>query len=192
MKAIALLGLGTLLIAGCAGQRVAHPLAREARRPGREPEIFRVEDKDVLMRHAVRDARRTVGVFIAAVKNPKPGQRDFEVKEPFVQDGDVEHLWLSDVEFSGNRFHGRVDNRPSKIKGLKFGARVSVKPDEISDWAFVENGRLVGGYTIRALYHNLPPGRKRDFEHEANFRIGKRSPALAGIAGRRHRDADVR
>jgi len=37
------------------------------------------------------------------------------------------------------------------------GDRVSVDPDEISDWAFVQSGRLIGGYTIRVLYSELSP-----------------------------------
>jgi uncharacterized protein YegJ (DUF2314 family) len=56
---------------------------------------------------------------------------------------------LSDVEFAGGRFKGKVDNAPMKIHGLKIGQVVSANPDEISDWAYVDNGKLVGGYTIR-------------------------------------------
>jgi len=171
MKTNPLLLVGPLLIAGCAGQRVEHPLAREIRRTGVQPEVFRIEDKDAQMHRAVKEARKTVGVFIAALKNPAKGQHDFEVKKPFAKDGEVEHLWLSDVEFSGNRFHGRVDNHPRKIKGLKFGDRVSVNPDEISDWAFVDNGKLVGGYTIRVLSQNLSPERRKEFENETKVRI---------------------
>jgi len=113
-----------------------------------------------------------VGVFIQALQHPARGQRDFEVKKPFRQGDVVEHLWLSNVQFKGNRFHGYVDNRPRKIKGLKMGDRVSVNPNEISDWAFVENGRLVGGYTIRVLYTHLSPERRKALEQEARFRIG--------------------
>ena len=166
-----LLLIGPLLIAGCATQPVEHPLAREIRRVGGKPEVFRIEDKDAQMRQAVREARRSVRVFIAALKNPSKGQHDFEVKKPFMKDGEVEHIWLADVEFKGNRFHGLVDNHPHKIKGLKFGDRVSVNPDEISDWVFVENGKLVGGYTIRVLSGNLSPEERKNFENEAKVRI---------------------
>jgi uncharacterized protein YegJ (DUF2314 family) len=166
-----LLLIGPLLIAGCAEQPIEHPLAREIRRTGVRPEIFRIEDKDAQMRQAVREARRNVRVFIAALKNPSKGQHDFEVKKPFVKDGEVEHIWLADVEFKGNRFHGLVDNQPKKIKGLKYGDRVSVNPDEISDWAFVENGKLMGGYTIRVLSGNLSPEERKNFENEAKVRI---------------------
>ena len=165
-----LLVAGPLLLAGCA-QRVQHPLPREMRKTGVQPEIFRIADKDAQMHKAVREARRTVAVFIRALEHPGAGQHDFQVKKPFMHDGAVEHLWLSRVEFHGNHFHGRVDNRPQSLEGVKFGDRVSVNPDEISDWAYVDHGRLVGGYTIRALSDNLSPERRKSFQNETNVRI---------------------
>ena len=173
MRAKLFIVSGTLLIASGAGALAQHAVAREARREGVEPEFFVIDDQDSQMRHAVHDARKTVGVFIKALQHPAADQRDFEVKKPFVKDGEVEHLWLSDVHFSGNRLHGRVDNRPQKIKGLKVGDLVSVNPDEITDWAFVENGKLHGGYTIRALYDSLSPQRKKELENELDFKITK-------------------
>jgi uncharacterized protein YegJ (DUF2314 family) len=156
-----------LLAASGMSARADHTLARE----DLKPRVFNVDKTNHEMRRAVRQARRTVGVFIRALQKPKPGEHDFEVKKPFRQGDGFEHLWLSDVTFSGNRFHGYVDNRPVKIKGLKMGDRVSVNPNEISDWAFVENGRLIGGYTIRVMYAELPPDQKAALEKEARFRI---------------------
>jgi uncharacterized protein YegJ (DUF2314 family) len=172
MKNQLLLIAGMLSLGGCATQRVHQPVAQELRQPGVEPQVFSIEDRNTRMRAAVRKARKTVGVFIAALKNPKPGQKNFEVKKVFIQGDEVEHLWLANVHLSGNRFHGYVDNKPRKIKNLKIGDRVSVNPDEISDWAFIENGRLVGGYTIRALYRTLPPDQQKELENEVNFKIG--------------------
>jgi uncharacterized protein YegJ (DUF2314 family) len=160
-----------LAAGGCATHRMDHPVAREVIRQGANPECFRIKNHDVAMRDAVHTARKTVRTFITALQHPSTTQRDFEVKKPFVQGTEKEHIWLSDVTFSGNRFHGRVDNNPLKIKGLKLGDRVSVNPDEISDWAYVDNGDLVGGYTIRVLYNELSPERRKELEHENRFHI---------------------
>ena len=163
--------IGALLLAGAGIARADHALPRNEIAPGEEPRVFDVARHNGAMRHAVHQARRTVGVFIKALQHPAVGQQDFEVKKPFRQGDVVEHIWLSDVWFSGNRFHGYVDNKPRKIKGLKMGDRVSVNPDEISDWAFVQNGRLVGGYTIRVLYAELPADQKAALVREARFTI---------------------
>jgi uncharacterized protein YegJ (DUF2314 family) len=151
-----------------------NPVGQELKRPNAEPEYFDVRNDHAQMHRAVLRARKTVGTFIAALQHPSPGQQDFEVKKAFRQGNEVEHLWLSDVRFSGNRFHGRVDNQPRKIKGVKVGKLVSVNPDEISDWTFVDNGKLVGGYTIRAHYRELSPEQKKEFDQAANFRMEKR------------------
>ena len=160
-----------LAVGGCATHRVEHPVAREAIRHRKNPECFRIGNDDLEVRDAVSAARKSVGTFIAALQHPSANQRDFEVKKPFVQGAAVEHIWLSGVTFSGNRFHGRVDNRPVKIKGLKMGELVSVNPSEISDWAYVDNGNLVGGYTIRLLHKELSPERRKEFENESRFHI---------------------
>jgi len=171
MKPTPLLLAVPLLMAGCAGQRVEHPIAKDIRRTGVKHEVFRIEDRDEHMRQAVAQARKTLPVFIAALQHPTRGQHDFEVKKPFVKNGDVEHIWLSDVEYSGHRFHGIVDNHPWKIKGLKFGEHVSVNPNEISDWVFVDHGKLKGGYTIRCLARNLSPEKRKEFENETKVKI---------------------
>ena len=137
------------------------------------PAYYQVPKDRASMQRAVTEARRSVKKFIVALKHPGLGQRDFEVKKPFIQGNEVEHIWLSDVEFVGNRFQGRVDNQPRKIRGLKLGQLVSVNPNEISDWLYVDNGNLVGGYTVRAHYDELSPEQKQEFDREADFKMGK-------------------
>ena len=162
---------GALLAGAVIPARADHPVAREDLQPAAEPQVFNVDLHNYRMRRAVHQARRTVGVFMRALQKPSAGQSDFEVKKPFFQNGVVEHLWLSDVTFSGNRFHGYVDNKPKKIKGLKMGDRVSVNANEISDWAYVDHGRLIGGYTIRVLYYELPQAGRAALQKEVRFAI---------------------
>jgi uncharacterized protein YegJ (DUF2314 family) len=50
---------------------------------------------------------------------------------------------------------------------------VSVNPDEISDWAFMDGDKLVGGYTIRAAFESLPPERRKELQNDVIFNIGK-------------------
>jgi uncharacterized protein YegJ (DUF2314 family) len=48
-----------------------------------------------------------------------------------------------------------------------------VKPKEISDWLYIDNGKLVGGYTVRAHYNELSPQQKQEFDRDADFKIGQ-------------------
>ena len=166
--------LGAPIAAGFTlNAQAANVVAQELKNGGTEPEFFQVPKDHVAMHRAVIEARKTVGKFITALKHPGPGQQDFEVKKPFIQGNEVEHIWLSDVRFVGNRFQGQVDNQPRKIHGLKLGQLVSVNPDEISDWLYVDNGKLIGGYTVRAHYNELSPEQKQAFDRGADFKIGK-------------------
>jgi len=149
-----------------------NPLAKELQnKAATEPEYYQVQNDHAAMHEAVITARKTVGKFIGALKHPTAGQIDFEVKKPFVQGSNVEHIWLSDVQFTGSRFQGRLDNTPQKIRGLKVGQLVSVNPNEISDWVYIDNGKLVGGYTIRVHYNELTLDQKKEFDRQANFRM---------------------
>jgi uncharacterized protein YegJ (DUF2314 family) len=93
------------------------------------------------------------------------------VKKPFVEGDKVEHIWLTEVSFDGHLFHGKVDNEPVDIKGARLGQEVSVAANEISDWMYVEDGRLVGGYTIAAMLQHMTPAEKQQFETDADCKI---------------------
>ena len=164
-----------LLAAGCASdddKEVPHAIGRTVTRTQGDAAMYTVKDDDMQLEHATRHARRTVGEFITALRSPQPGQHDFLVKKLFIsKDGHAEHIWLADVKFTGNRFVGSVDNKPNAIPGLKVGAQASVNPDEITDWSYVDNGKLVGGYTIRVLYAEMSPEERQDFEKRAEFHI---------------------
>jgi uncharacterized protein YegJ (DUF2314 family) len=152
-----------------------HPIGRTATRTNGDAVVYNVDENDQQMDHATARARKHVDRFIAALQHPAANQRDFQVKKLFVKDGKAEHIWLSDVKFNGNRFVGVVDNKPMYVKDLKIGAKASVNPDEVIDWSYVEDGYLVGGYTIRVLYSELSPEEKADFEKRADFHIGHKT-----------------
>jgi uncharacterized protein YegJ (DUF2314 family) len=48
---------------------------------------------------------------------------------------------------------------------------VKTAKNEISDWMYVENKKLIGGYTIRVLRDNMPPEERREFERSVPFTL---------------------
>jgi uncharacterized protein YegJ (DUF2314 family) len=51
------------------------------------------------------------------------------------------------------------------------GQKVSVEPAKISDWMFVEDRKLVGGYTIRVLRDSVPASERAEFDKSVPFVI---------------------
>jgi len=182
LRAICLIAIvGAPSIAGLPLNAQAVDVVSQELKKGRtEPEYLQVPSDHAAMQRAVIEAQSTIGKFIAALKNPEPGQRDFEIKKTFIQGSQMERLWLSDVRFVSGHFQGRVDDKPRNIRELKLGQLVSVNPNQISDWLYVDNGALVGGkgilvggYTIRAHYKELSPKQKQEFNREADFQFGR-------------------
>jgi uncharacterized protein YegJ (DUF2314 family) len=136
-----------------------------------QPDYIRVLDQDPEMNKAIQTARDSVDTFIAALKAPAPGRGNFTVKKPFKDGEMVEHIWLSNASFDGTQFSGQVDNEPVDVKNVKLGQTATAAKKEISDWFYVENGKLVGGYTIRVLYSRMPPAEKKAFDANVGFKL---------------------
>jgi uncharacterized protein YegJ (DUF2314 family) len=139
---------------------------------GKQPvdRVITVQDDDPKMNAAIAKARETVlAQFVPALKSPKPTQSEFSVKMMFTENKKFEHMWLASVRFDGQKFHGKVSNDPNSVKTVKFGQNVSVAPNEISDWMYVENRKLKGGFTIRVLRDKMSPDERKQFDEAAPF-----------------------
>jgi uncharacterized protein YegJ (DUF2314 family) len=133
------------------------------------PPVSYVEGDDPQMTAAINQARATVDQFIAALKNPTDVQADFSVKLPVVDGDQVEHMWLSDVRYADGRFTGQIANEPLEISTVALGDDAEVAADQISDWMYVDDGRLMGGYTIRRLRDSMPPDQRHEFDQSVPF-----------------------
>lgn len=136
-----------------------------------EPDCVQVTDDNGAMAQAVQKARNTTKKFIAALRSPKNNQSRFAIKKPFIEGDKVEHLWINEVSFDGKVFHGKVDNEPVDLKAVHLGDTVTVRPEELSDWMYVQDDRLVGGYTVRCCYRHMSPAEKKQFEQDAGCQI---------------------
>jgi uncharacterized protein YegJ (DUF2314 family) len=157
-----------LALTGCGSSE--KPGGEIIRRDG-QPDYTRLQGEDPEMAKAIQTARETVGTFIAALKNPTAKQTSFSIKNAFKDGEQVEHIWLSNPSFDGTKFSGRVDNEPVDVKNVKLGETAIAAEDEISDWFYVDNGKLVGGYTIRVLYGRMSPEEKKESNAHLGFKI---------------------
>ena len=173
MKLFIMTLLGILpLVAGvrAAQEENTQPAGRKATAPG-QPAYAQVSDDDKQMDRAVENAQKTLGFFIAALKAKKDGDSVFEIKKGFIDGDKVEHLWIRRITFDGKNFHGQIDNRPLEIKNVHAGEHVTIAPADVTDWMFLKDGKLIGGYTTRVLYARLSPQEKAAFDQHAEFKI---------------------
>jgi uncharacterized protein YegJ (DUF2314 family) len=123
------------------------------------------------MSAAINRARETRGDFLAALKSPKPNQNGFLVKFPFEDGQMVEHMWVSDLEIKGPTLSGILNNYPKDIRNYSYGQPVVIDASRISDWMYVQDGRLVGGYTLRVMYKSYSPEQLRELEESQGYKI---------------------
>lgn len=116
-------------------------------------------------------AKATYMDFVAALHKKAPTAEGFAIKKAFPAGDSFEHMWLSDVVWDGKVFKGTVNNDPVETKVVKFGQRITVKPDELSDWMYIDDGVLKGGNTIRVFYGGMKPKDKKEFEAQMPFKI---------------------
>ncbi len=116
------------------------------------PEVAVVEvrnDNDEIAQ-AILEAKQTIGQFLSAFHDPKPGQNGFHLKVRFEVEDSVEHIWLSDLDLESKPPTGNIAN-DGRIPGFEFGKRVTFQKSWVTDWTYTEDGQMIGGYTTRVL-----------------------------------------
>ncbi len=137
--------------------------------------VIAVADDDTAINTAVSQARAKFDLFADALAAPTSSQSSFMVKASFAtdrgEDFDVEHMWVEVESIDGENVTGRLINTPGHINHLKYGDAVTVTRDNLSDWSFVDGGKLVGGYTVRVLRERLIDTERAKFDAESGFVI---------------------
>ena len=133
--------------------------------------VMMVKDDDPEMGAAMAKARETLPQFISALQLPSPAQSDFTIKVGFTDGGDTEYMWVTPVTYDGTKFNGKLDNQPVQVRNVKHGDPVSVEPARVADWMYVEDGKLVGGYTLRILRDRMTPEQRRKYDESRTFKI---------------------
>ena len=87
----------------------------------------------------------------------------------FSDGADTEFMWLAPVRYDGKSFHGSVSNVPRTVKNVREGQPAVVLATEIGDWMYLEDGKVVGGHTLRVLRETLTPRERAQFDQEVKF-----------------------
>lgn len=134
--------------------------------------VVHIADDDERMNWAIEKANATLHYFQHSLLQPEPVQQYFSVKV-LIDDGvNREHLWLTSPSFDdeGN-LYGVVGNKPVYVNSVFVNQKIGIDPRFISDWMIIEDGRLIGGYTIRAIREGKPAHEWAEFDRQVGLYI---------------------
>lgn len=131
-----------------------------------EPTVYSVNDNDSEMNETIRTANLTLDKFKAALKSSNPSYKYFALKTRFKTPNGGEHIWVSNITITNNKYFGVVDNLPKVAVDVKLGDTIQITNDNISDWMYVDNQKLRGGYTIRLLRKRMSESERKQFDEE--------------------------
>ncbi|GHV95831.1 hypothetical protein AGMMS50293_21510 [Spirochaetia bacterium] len=116
-----------------------------------------------------QNSQDTLPVFFRHLFRPAKGESGFRVKYPFRTDSgsgfSMEQLWLSDIRFKDGVYYGILVNTPFYIASIKKGDTVSFSAGEITDWMFIQNGKIIGGLSIKYLLEQIPNHERSEEQH---------------------------
>lgn len=160
-----------IVLAACNNNNSDKDAMTVVERPG-EPEIYELGSDDKIMNDAIDSAIQTLHLFKAALQSGADSLEAFCLKVKYSMPDDYnEHIWVSDIRLEDSVYTGYIGNTPNVITEVKLGDFVRIRPERISDWMYLANNKLRGGFTIKAIRNKLSPQERTAFDAENGFTI---------------------
>lgn len=113
--------------------------------------VVQISEDDPRMKAAVEEARRRWPEFVQAFQHPAPNQSNFAVKLPITDGRNTEFIWVAVTSIQEDEILGDLANEPVDLGFMKLGDRVRGKLADLNDWAYLEDGEMIGGFTSKVL-----------------------------------------
>lgn len=137
-------------------------------------EVYTVGSDDDEMNQAILKAKQTYPEFLTALHSEDSLNHAHAVKMRFdfgSEKTNAEHMWLGDLFFRDSVLFGILNSDPVEILSVKNGDTLEIKKEKLSDWMYIRDNRLMGGYTIKVLYNKMTSEEKKQFDEEMGFKI---------------------
>ena len=118
--------------------------------------VINVESTDADMLAAIAKARETLPTFWQAFDHHEHGEERFALKVKITDSHGTEHFWLNNVERKDGKVFGTINNDADIVKSVKLDERIEILEPDISDWLFMRDDKMVGNYTLRVLFKQMP------------------------------------
>ena len=152
------------------------------------PPVFLSGGEDPEMEQASREARKTFRYFgrevawerrrivpaldLACVKAPfsdgKGAARNPRPGDP----PQVEHMWVTEVDFDGRDVAGELLNSPNWLKSVKEGDAVRLPLARITDWMYVIGDEVYGAYTVQLLRSRMSRSERAAHDEAWGLKFG--------------------
>jgi uncharacterized protein len=153
--------------------------------------VFMSEDSDPDMQRAYEEARATFRYFWREIawerRRIVPALDLAAVKAPFRDDApaggdapEVEHMWLSDIDFDGELVTGVLMNTPGWVRSIQEGDTARIPIGGISDWMYAVDGVVYGAYTVNVLRSRMGAEERR--EHDEAWGLDFGDPLRVRVA----------
>ena len=148
--------------------------------------VFMFDNSDPEMQRAYENARATFRYFWREAtwerRRIVPALDLACVKAPFTdgpqgprrEDGNpqVEHMWLSEVDFDGKAVSGVLLNSPNWLKSVKEGDQARIPLGQISDWMYAIRGEVFGAYTVNLIRSRMERQEMREHDQAWGLNFG--------------------
>jgi uncharacterized protein YegJ (DUF2314 family) len=128
-------------------------------------------DSDSELQAAFQHAQDTLDSFIQRIETTHPNRTLVAVKVRFLlPDGSSQDLWVDQITYEDGLFRGVMGDDIPALK-LSMDDKIKIESKDIVDWMIVEDGKLVGGYTIRLAFQRMTASQKKRFLETINYSI---------------------
>jgi len=132
--------------------------------------VVQIDEDDAGIARIAEDARGSLPVFFRYVNRMGAEGEHCYIKCPFAADADSgmgsEQIWLTGVRFRSGRYLGVVVSSPRHLGGMKKGDTVVFNIEAITDWMYVQGGKIIGGESIKYLLESMPEHQRGERERE--------------------------
>lgn len=131
---------------------------------GADPEMRTANERALatfryFWREVAWERRRIIpGLDLAAIKAP------FADGDLAAEGAEIEHMWITDVNFDGRDVTGTLLNSPAGLTSVKEGDHVRIPLGLIGDWMYVVGGKVYGAYTVNVLRSRMDPRERREHD----------------------------
>jgi uncharacterized protein YegJ (DUF2314 family) len=120
---------------------------------------------------AIAQARDSLTTFTSTIATPHADRTFVAVKVRFFSpDASSQDIWVDEVTYKDGVFRGSMGDDIPSLK-LEMGEKITVKETDIVDWMIVQDGKLMGGYTIRLAVKQMSPEERERFLETLDYEI---------------------